>query len=88
MDPETVAPTVAYLAHESCAMSGEMLASAAGRVARAYTSESKGVYRPQWTIEDMAANINAIRSTDSPVVFPVVPSGHLDHLRYSFAMAK
>jgi len=88
MDPEMVAPAVAYLSHESCAMSGEMLASAAGRVARPFTVESKGVYRPQWTIEDVAENISAIRSTDAPVEFPVVPTGHLDHLRYSFAMAK
>src|SRR5215831_15813027 len=36
MDPELVAPTVGYLAHESCAISGEMLISIAGRVAQAF----------------------------------------------------
>jgi NAD(P)-dependent dehydrogenase (short-subunit alcohol dehydrogenase family) len=88
MDPELVAPAVAYLAHETCVMTGELMVSAAGRVARVFPAESKGVYRPAWTIEDIASNIDAIRSTDAPVVFPVVPSGHLDHLRYSFQMAK
>ena len=88
MEPDMVAPAVAYLAHETCAMSGELMISAAGRVARAFPAESRGMYRPQWTIEDVASNIDTIRSTQSPVVFPVVPSGHIDHLRYSFEMAK
>ena len=88
MDPELVAPAVAYLCHESCAMSGEMLISAAGRVARAFPAESKGVYRSKWTIEDIATDIDVIRSTESPVVFNVVPSGPLEHLRFSFAMTK
>lgn len=88
MEPELVAPVVGYLAHESCAISGEMLISAAGRVARAFTAESRGLYKPHWSIEDVANNLDTIRSTDAPVVFPVVPSGHIDHLRYSFAMTK
>jgi len=88
MEPELVAPVVGYLAHESCAITGEMLISAAGRVARAFVAESRGLYRPQWSVEDVADNLETIRSTDSPVVFPVVPSGHIDHLRYSFEMTK
>ena len=82
-----VAPAVGWLAHESCSITGEMLISAAGRVARAYVAESPGVYRPAWTIEDVAEQIDAIRSTDAPVSFQSVPSGHVDHLRYSFEMA-
>ena len=88
MDPQQVAPAVAYLAHENCAMTGELLISAAGRVARAFPAESRGVYQPAWTIEDIAANIDTIRRTDSPEVFSVVPHGHIDHLRYSFAMTR
>ena len=87
MDPELVAPAVAWLAHDSCSITGEMLSSMAGRVARAFAAETPGVYRPTWTIEDMAVQIDAIRNTDEPVIFPVVPSGHVDHLRYSFGMA-
>jgi NAD(P)-dependent dehydrogenase (short-subunit alcohol dehydrogenase family) len=87
MPPEMVAPAVGWLAHESCSMTGEMLISAAGRVARAYVAESPGVYRPAWSIEQVAEQIDAIRSAEAPETFPVVPSGHIDHLRYSFAMA-
>jgi len=87
MDPELVAPVVGWLAHETCSVTGEMLVSLAGRVARAFIAETPGVYRPSWTIEDVAEQIAAVRDTGSPLIFPAVPSGHVDHLRYSFAMA-
>lgn len=88
MDPDMVAPVVAWLCHDSCAVSGEMLVSAAGRVARAWVAESRGVYRPEWSIEDVAANADAIRDTSAPEHFTPVPDGQLDHLLYSFAMAR
>ncbi len=88
MTPDLVAPVVGWLAHESCSITGEMLASMAGRVARAFVAETPGVYRPTWTIEQVAEEIDAIRNTDQPVIFPTAPSGHIDHLRYSFAMAR
>lgn len=87
MDPELVAPAVAWMAHENCSISGEMLIAIAGRIARAYAAETEGVYRPEWTIEGVAEAIEAIRETDNPLLFPPVPTGHIDHLRYSFAMA-
>ena len=88
MDPELVAPAVGWLAHESCSVTGEMLVAMAGRVARAFVAETPGVYHPSWSIEQVGEEIAAIRNSDAPVVFPVVPSGHVDHLRYGFAMAK
>lgn len=88
MPPDLVAPLVGWLAHESCSITGEMLASMAGRVARAFVAETPGVYRPAWTIEQVAEAMDTIRNTEHPVIFPVVPSGQLDHIRYSFAMAK
>ncbi len=48
MSPEMVAPVVGWLAHESCSISGEMLISIAGRVAKAFIAESRGVYRGTW----------------------------------------
>lgn len=87
MPPEMVAPCVGWLAHESCTMTGEMLISAAGRVAKAYVAETPGVYRPHWSIEDVATAREALRDATSPVVFPTVPWGQLDHLRYAFKMA-
>jgi NAD(P)-dependent dehydrogenase (short-subunit alcohol dehydrogenase family) len=88
MPPEMVAPTVGWLAHESCPITGEMLISAAGRVARAYVAETRGVYRASWTMEDVAAESDGIRNAKNAVTFAPVPAGQLDHLRYSFAMTK
>jgi len=88
MQPELVAPTVAWLAHESCSITGEMLISIAGRVAKAVIAETPGVYRPSWTIEEVAGQMPAIRNTDTLKLFPAVPSGHIDHIGFSFGMAK
>ncbi|MFT5481847.1 MAG: NAD(P)-dependent dehydrogenase (short-subunit alcohol dehydrogenase family) [Halieaceae bacterium] len=87
MNPELVAPIVGWLAHESCSVSGEIMISMAGRMARAFVAETPGVYRPEWSIEQVAQDMEAIRSTAEQLVFPPVPSGHIDHLRYSFGMA-
>lgn len=88
MGAELVAPAVGWLAHESCSITGEMLIALAGRVARAAVVEAAGVYRPSWSIEEVGEHIAAIRDMSEPVIFPVVPDGHGDHIRYSFAMAK
>jgi NAD(P)-dependent dehydrogenase (short-subunit alcohol dehydrogenase family) len=88
MEPEMVAPAVAYLCHESCAVSGEMLVAMGGRVARAFIAESPGVYHPSWTVEQVAQEIDAIRRADTPLVFAPVPQGELDHLLYGFAMTR
>ena len=87
MGPELVAPVVGWLAHQSCSVSGEMYASMAGRIARAYVAETRGVYQPEWSIEEVASHIDAIRCTEDSCIFPPAPSGHVDHLRYSFEMA-
>jgi NAD(P)-dependent dehydrogenase (short-subunit alcohol dehydrogenase family) len=87
MGPELVAPVVGWLAHESCSVTGEVLIALAGRVARAVVAETPGVYRPSWSIEEVGEHIEAIRNTSDPVVFPIVPDGHGDHIRYSFSMA-
>lgn len=87
MGPGLVAPVVGWLAHESCSVTGEVLIALAGRVARAVVTETPGVYRPSWSIEEVGEHIGAIRNASDPVVFPVVPDGHGDHIRYSFSLA-
>ena len=87
MGPELVAPVVGWLAHETCSVTGEMFIALAGRVATAVISETPGVYRPSWSIAEVGEHITAIRDDRAPLVFPVVPDGHSDHIRYSFAMA-
>jgi len=87
MGSELVAPAVGWLAHETCSVTGEVLIALAGRVARVVVAETPGVYRPSWTIEEVGEHIAAIRDAASPVLFPVLPDGHGDHIRYSFGMA-
>src|ERR1700758_1732701 len=87
MGPGLVAPVVGWLAHESCSVTGEVLVPLAGRVARAIVTETAGVYRPSWSIEEVGEHIDAIRNASDPVVFPIVPDGHGDHIRYSFSLA-
>jgi NAD(P)-dependent dehydrogenase (short-subunit alcohol dehydrogenase family) len=87
MGPELVAPVVGWLAHESCSVSGEVFIALAGRVARAVIAESPGVYRPSWTVEDIGHHLGAIRNIEAPLIFPVLPDGHDQHIRYSFGLA-
>ncbi|OBI83800.1 SDR family NAD(P)-dependent oxidoreductase [Mycobacterium sp. 1245805.9] len=87
MGPELVAPVVAWLAHETCSVTGEMFIALAGRVARAVIAESPGVHRKSWMVEDVGAHLDAIRNVEAPLVFPVVPDGHGRHIRYSFELA-
>lgn len=86
--PEMVAPVVGLLAHESCPISGQMLISAAGRVAKAYVAETRGVFHPDWSIEQVAGELGAICDLQDSLVFPPVPTGFYDHLKYSFEMAR
>jgi NAD(P)-dependent dehydrogenase (short-subunit alcohol dehydrogenase family) len=88
MGPELVAPVVGWLAHESCSITGEMLISMGGRVARALIAETQGVYQPAWSIDDVAERIDVIRDTRNLWMLPPVPSGYVDHLQRSFDMAR
>ena len=85
MGPELVAPVVGWLAHESCSITGEMLASVAGRIARAFIAETPGVYQPTWTMAQVGARIDEIRDRNNVLDFGL--HGHVDHLKYSFEMA-
>jgi NAD(P)-dependent dehydrogenase (short-subunit alcohol dehydrogenase family) len=62
MTPELVAPMVAFLAHESCPVSGEMYAAGAGRFARMFIASTEGYVHasPAPTIEDVAENWETI----------------------------
>jgi NAD(P)-dependent dehydrogenase (short-subunit alcohol dehydrogenase family) len=88
MGPELVAPVVGWLAHESCSITGEMLISMGGRVARALIAETQGVYQPSWSIDEVAERIDDIRDTRKLWMLPPVPSGYVDHLQRSFDMAR
>jgi NAD(P)-dependent dehydrogenase (short-subunit alcohol dehydrogenase family) len=88
MGPEKVAPVVGWLAHESCSISGEMIVSAAGRVARAFVTETEGVYDADWTIDKVGEQIEAIRDTTRQWTFHPLENGFGAHLERSFEMAR
>jgi NAD(P)-dependent dehydrogenase (short-subunit alcohol dehydrogenase family) len=59
MDPALVAPMVAYLAHDSCDVSGEVFVAGAGRFARLFVGVTAGYLHPDpasVTVDDVAAN--------------------------------
>jgi NAD(P)-dependent dehydrogenase (short-subunit alcohol dehydrogenase family) len=87
MEPELVSPAVGYLAHEDCAVTGEMFVSIAGRIARAFISETEGVYRPDWTIDDVAEQLDAIRDPLSAWTLHPAEGAYAEHIARSFAMA-
>jgi NAD(P)-dependent dehydrogenase (short-subunit alcohol dehydrogenase family) len=63
MDPANVAPMVAYLAHESCQVSGEVYVAGFGRFARLFVGVTPGYLHPGLTgatIDDVAGNFAAI----------------------------
>jgi NAD(P)-dependent dehydrogenase (short-subunit alcohol dehydrogenase family) len=63
MDPDNVAPMVAYLAHESCPVSGEVYVAGGGRFARLFVGVTPGYLHPGLTgstVDDVAANWAAI----------------------------
>jgi NAD(P)-dependent dehydrogenase (short-subunit alcohol dehydrogenase family) len=66
MDPELVAPLVAYLVHESCPVTGEVYSAGAGRFARMFVAETPGWVSPHGpaSIEDVVAHWAAINDED------------------------
>jgi NAD(P)-dependent dehydrogenase (short-subunit alcohol dehydrogenase family) len=90
MDTDLVAPLVGWLSHQDCTVSGELLSSMAGRISRLFVAETRGVYRPSWTIEDVAANTDGFRDKgpESPQLLDLGLHGYMKHLGYSFEMAR
>lgn len=89
LGPELVAPAVAWMAHENCSISGEMITAGGGRIARCFIAETNGVYRPDWTIAEVEAAMEAIhdKSPEAGGVLDFGLHGHVDHLVHSFTMA-
>lgn len=88
MTPGMVAPVVGYLAHEDCAVTAEMYVAMAGRVARAYVAETHGIYRPDWSIDSIAENLDAIRDPADGFTFHPAEGGFFAHMTKSFEMAR
>lgn len=86
MNPELVAPMVAYLAHEACPVTGEIYVAGAGRFARMFLATTPGwVHDPSGpaTVEDIASHwdeINEERGYDVPASLIDWSNGFLSHL--------
>ncbi|MBH0776318.1 SDR family NAD(P)-dependent oxidoreductase [Nocardia bovistercoris] len=69
MPPDMVAPAAAYLAHETCALNGEVLRAGLGGVARIAIVASQGIHKSPLTAEDIADHLGEILDIrESPAV--------------------
>jgi len=64
MPPEQVAAVVAYLAHPSCTLTGEVLKAGGGAVARSYFVETAGILDPNITPEIVSDRLDEIMNPD------------------------
>ena len=60
LDVDLVAPVAAWLCHESCSLTGEVLSAAGGRVARFFMGLTHGFDSDALTMEDIEANLDVI----------------------------
>jgi hypothetical protein len=60
MAPELVAPMAAFLGHEDCPVSGEVLLAGGGRFARIFIATTEGYVNEGASIEDVAEHWAAI----------------------------
>ena len=86
MEPELVAPMVAFLAHEDCPVSGEIYAAGAGRFARIFIAETEGYVHAagEPTMEDIAAHwtmINEESGYHVPIDLTTWSAAFTAHLR-------
>lgn len=86
LGPELVAPMVGWLCHENCMLTGEALAAIGGRMAKLDVLETTGVWQPEWTMEQVAARMDEIADPATHRDFGL--HGYLQHLGYSFEVAK
>ncbi|MFF5109195.1 SDR family NAD(P)-dependent oxidoreductase [Streptosporangium sp. NPDC000509] len=60
MDPALVSSVVAYLCHDSCELSGEVLSAGAGRVARVFVGMTRGYVDDSLSAEDVRDHLTEI----------------------------
>ncbi|MFQ6396232.1 SDR family NAD(P)-dependent oxidoreductase [Nocardia sp. KC 131] len=88
MPSSLVAPMVAYLAHESCPVNGEIYTAGAGRFARLFIASTEGyVHQGPATIEDVAENWKTINDEAGYYVPGDLMSWSGSFLKHQFDMA-
>jgi len=81
VDPALVAPVAAFLAHSDCPVTGEIYTVGAGQVSRFFIGRTRGYHNPALSVEDVAANLDAIRDETGYTV----PAGPGDEMAELFA---
>ncbi|MEI2655446.1 MAG: SDR family oxidoreductase [Microthrixaceae bacterium] len=76
LDADEVTPTVAYLAHEDCPVTGEIYSVAGGSVSRFFIGLTPGYYKNGHSVEDVRDNFDLIRNEEGYIV----PEGPNDEL--------
>jgi NAD(P)-dependent dehydrogenase (short-subunit alcohol dehydrogenase family) len=71
LDPALISPAAAWLVHEDCALNGQVLSVAGGRVARFFMGLTEGFTNETLTIEDVRDRSDGLFVTDEP--FEVLP---------------
>jgi len=79
LEPAEVTPTVIYLSHEDCPVSGEVYSVAGGVVARYFIGLTPGWYGEGHSAEDVRDHFDQIRDETGYIV-PEDPSGELKKL--------
>src|SRR3954452_14522735 len=68
LDPKFISPLVAYLAHESCDVTGRIFSAGGGRVAEVFIAEAKGYFDRDLSPEALADNWPAVIDRDGYAV--------------------
>jgi NAD(P)-dependent dehydrogenase (short-subunit alcohol dehydrogenase family) len=64
LDPAYCSPVVAYLAHPTCSLSGQLIATGGGRVARIATGATPGLADPNLDSESIAEHLDAVMALE------------------------
>ncbi|MGI8336936.1 SDR family NAD(P)-dependent oxidoreductase [Actinomadura scrupuli] len=75
MPPDMCAPAAAFLAHESCRLTGEVLQVGMGGVARLAVLHTQGLTKTPLTAEDIAENLDTIMDLTGARVTETTPLG-------------
>ncbi|ETI64249.1 short-chain dehydrogenase [Sphingobium sp. C100] len=64
LKPELVTPIVAYLGHDSCAVTGEAFSTAGGRLAKIVVGETRGIVDSDLTLEKIPGLLGRVLDED------------------------
>jgi NAD(P)-dependent dehydrogenase (short-subunit alcohol dehydrogenase family) len=73
LDPAYVAPAVAWLVHEGCETTGEIISAGGGRVARYFIGLTPGYFSKDLSIEDVSDHWAEVRDTTQYII-PTQPA--------------